>query len=76
MTTMQGIPHGASIAIDDMLDQCAQIREGQEVLILAQIDGFYGGDNLGYRERPARPVSRAAWPQDHRRVRLRGYAAV
>ena len=46
MTTMQGIPSGASIAIDDMLDKCAQIEEGQEVLILAQIDGLYGGDNL------------------------------
>lgn len=43
---MQEIPRGASIAIDDMLDKCAQIREGQEVLILAQIDGLYGGDNL------------------------------
>ena len=43
---MQGIPRGATIAIDDMLDNCAQIREGQEVLILAQIDGLYGGDNL------------------------------
>jgi hypothetical protein len=46
MTTTQGIPRGASIAIDDMLDKCAQIQEGQEVLILAQIDGLYGGDNL------------------------------
>jgi hypothetical protein len=45
-TTMQGIPLGATIAIDDMLDNCAQIKEGQEVLILSQIDGLYGGDNL------------------------------
>jgi len=46
MNAMQGIPRGAAIAIDDMLDKCAQIREGQEVLVLAQIDGLYGGDNL------------------------------
>jgi len=43
---MQGIPHGAAIAIDDMLDNCAKIQPGQEVLVLAQIDGLYGGDNL------------------------------
>ena len=46
MTATQGIPRSAAIAIDDMLDNCAQIREGQEVLILAQMDGLYGGDNL------------------------------
>jgi hypothetical protein len=34
------------MAIDDMLDHCARIKEGQEVLILAQVDGLYGGDNL------------------------------
>jgi hypothetical protein len=46
MTNIQGIPRGAAVAIDDMLDHCAQIKAGQEVLILAQIDGLYGGDNL------------------------------
>ena len=46
MAAMQGIPRGAAIGINDMLDKCAQIREGQEVLVLAQIDGLYGGDNL------------------------------
>jgi hypothetical protein len=46
MTTTQGIPRGAAIAVDDMLDSCARIQAGQEVLILAQIDGLYGGDNL------------------------------
>ena len=46
MRAMQGIPRGAALAIDDMLDNCALIRPGQEVLILAQIDGLYGGDNL------------------------------
>jgi hypothetical protein len=46
MTGNQGIPRGAATAIDDMLDHCAQIQSGQEVLVLAQIDGLYGGDNL------------------------------
>jgi len=46
MPTLQGIPRGAAIAIDDMLDHCARIKAGQEVLILAQVDGLYGGDNL------------------------------
>jgi hypothetical protein len=42
----QGIPRGAAIAIDDMLDNCAKIQSGQEILILAHVDGLYGGDNL------------------------------
>jgi hypothetical protein len=46
MISVEGIPRGASVAIDDMLDHCAQIKAGQEVLILAQMDGLYGGDNL------------------------------
>ncbi|MFH1487609.1 MAG: hypothetical protein ABII06_01780, partial [Pseudomonadota bacterium] len=46
MIKTQGIPRGAAVAIDDMLDHCALIQAGQEVLILAQVDGLYGGDNL------------------------------
>ena len=46
MTNLQGIPRGAAAAIDDLLDNCAEIKAGQEVLLLAQIDGLYGGDNL------------------------------
>ncbi|MGD0663556.1 MAG: hypothetical protein ABSD38_36425 [Syntrophorhabdales bacterium] len=46
MGNLQGIPRGAAIAIDDMLDHCAQIKAGQEVLILSQIDGLYGGINV------------------------------
>ncbi|MFH1488971.1 MAG: hypothetical protein ABII06_08715 [Pseudomonadota bacterium] len=46
MMKTQGIPSGAAVAIDDMLDHCARIQPGQEVLILAQVDGLYGGDNL------------------------------
>src|SRR3990172_8537654 len=46
MTTQQGIPKGAAVAIDDLLDHCAKIQPDQEVLLLAHIDGLYGGDNL------------------------------
>ena len=46
MATRQGIPKGAAIAINDLLDNCAKIRPGQEVLLLAHVDGLYGGDNL------------------------------
>jgi hypothetical protein len=46
MTTQQGIPKGAAVAINDLLDHCAKIQAGQEVVLLAHIDGLYGGDNL------------------------------
>ena len=46
MAEIKGIPRGAAVAVDDMLDHCARIQAGQEVLILAQIDGLHGGDNL------------------------------
>jgi hypothetical protein len=40
------IPKGAAVAINDMLDNCARIQAGQEVLLLAHIDGLHGGDNM------------------------------
>jgi len=46
MTISHSITAGATVAINDLLDHCAKIQEGQEVLLLAQIDGLYGGDNL------------------------------
>jgi hypothetical protein len=46
MSSLSGIPKGAAIAINDLLDHCARIQPGQEVLLLAHIDGLYGGDNL------------------------------
>ncbi len=46
MTEQRGIPKGAMVAINDMLDHCAKIQAGQEVLLLAHIDGLCGGDNL------------------------------
>ena len=50
MIPISGIPKGAQIAISDMLDSCANIQPGQEVLLMAQIDGLYGGDNLVDKE--------------------------
>ena len=44
--TIQDIPKEAAVAIGDLLDHRAKIKAGQEVLLLAQIDGFYSGDNL------------------------------
>jgi hypothetical protein len=46
MTCQVGMPAGAATAISDLLDSCAEIQSGQEVLIVAYIDGLYGGDNL------------------------------
>jgi hypothetical protein len=46
MSNLSGIPKAAAISINDMLDHCAMIESGQEVLILAYLDGLYGGDNL------------------------------
>ena len=50
MSNGVGIPKEAVIAINDLLDHCAEIQPGQEVLLLAQIDGLYGGDNLVDKE--------------------------
>ena len=46
MAQTQGIPRGAAVAIDDMLDHCARSPVRARGLVLAQIDGLYGGDNL------------------------------
>lgn len=46
MSIQPGIPKGAAIAINDLLDHCAKIQPGQEVVLLAHIDGLYGGDNI------------------------------
>jgi hypothetical protein len=40
------VPPGAAIAVSDLLDECAKIEAGQEVLIVAYTDGLTGGDNL------------------------------
>jgi len=36
----------AAVAIDDLLDNCAEIKSGQRVLIVAANDGLTGGINL------------------------------
>jgi len=46
MSSQLGIPKGAAIAINDLLEHCAKIQPGQEVVILAHVDGLHGGDNL------------------------------
>jgi hypothetical protein len=46
MTSQAGIPAGAAIAINDMLENCARIHPGQEVLIVADIAGLHGGDSV------------------------------
>ena len=46
MSNQLGIPKAALVSINDMLDNCAKIQPGQEVLILAHIDGLYGSQNV------------------------------
>lgn len=41
-----GITRGAALAINDFLDNCAEIKPGDEVVLAAHVDGAYGGDNL------------------------------
>lgn len=40
------IPERASIAVADLLDNCAQIQRDQHVLLLCAVDGLFGGRNL------------------------------
>jgi hypothetical protein len=46
MNSQTLMPSGAAVAVNDMLDNCARVQTGQEVLLLAHIDGLHGGDNL------------------------------
>ena len=41
-----GITRGAALAINDLLDNCLQVKPGDEVVIVSHVDGLYGGDNL------------------------------
>lgn len=50
MTTTTLIPRAAAISIGDLLEHSAKVEPGQEVVLIAQIDGLYGGDNLVDRE--------------------------
>ena len=44
MTSHIGIPGGAAIAINDMLEKCAGIQPGQRVLIVSELEDLYGKD--------------------------------
>lgn len=44
--TVSYIPAEAAIAVSDMLDNCARVKSGQNVLILAAVDGLCGGRNI------------------------------
>ena len=46
MTTAQGMPPQVAVAINDLMDNCAEVEAGQQVLILAATDGLHGGWNL------------------------------
>ena len=46
MSIKLAIPKEAAISINDMLEHCAKIQPGQEVVVLAHVDGLHGGDNL------------------------------
>ena len=41
-----GITKGAAMAINDLLDNCLEVKPGDEVVIASHVDGMYGGDNL------------------------------
>jgi hypothetical protein len=46
MSDLIGIPEAAAISINDLLDTCVKVEPGQNVLLVAHIDGLSGGDNL------------------------------
>ncbi len=46
MDIQVGIPKAAMVSLTDLVDKCAEIKPGMEVLILAHKDGLYGGINL------------------------------
>ena len=40
------MPRSVAIAVDDFLDNCGNIQPGQHVVIVAALDGLYGGVNV------------------------------
>jgi hypothetical protein len=48
--TENSVPHAAQTAINDLLEHGAHMRSGQRVLLIAYLDGLYGGDNLVDRQ--------------------------
>jgi hypothetical protein len=50
MPCLSGIPKAATTAIGELLDSCAKIQAGQEVVLVAHAEGLSGGDNLVDRQ--------------------------
>ena len=48
--TEDSVPTAASISIQDLLDHGAHLGSGQKVLLIAYLDGLFGGDNLVDRQ--------------------------
>jgi hypothetical protein len=48
--TEDSVPRAAQISINDLLEHGAHMRSGQKVLMIAYLDGLYGGDNLVDRQ--------------------------
>ena len=50
MSSMPLIPKQAAIAVADMIDNCAKVKAGMNVLVVAANDGLAGGVNIVDRE--------------------------
>jgi hypothetical protein len=48
--TENAIPKAALISIADLLDQTLHVKAGHKVLLVAYLDGLYGGDNIVDRD--------------------------
>lgn len=46
MSSVPLIPKQAAIAVADMIDNCARVKPGMNVLIIAANDGLHGGVNI------------------------------
>ncbi len=46
MSSVPLIPKQAAIAVGDMIDNCAKVKPGMNVLLVAGNDGVYGGINI------------------------------
>src|SRR5262249_36601920 len=55
MSSVPFIPKQAAIAVADMVDNCAKVKPGMNVLIIAANDGLHGGVNIVDQENVAWP---------------------
>jgi len=46
MSSVPLIPKQAAIAVGDLVDNCAKVNPGMNVLLVAANDGLYGGVNI------------------------------